>query len=154
LTPPATSPEPKADRLAADGHEIAGHTVSHVDLARVDATMATREICEDRTRLLNRGNAVTNFAYPYGHGYGDPTTRSIVQQCGYNSARVAWGIGDGVYADTLPPSDMWAIKSPSSADASTLSQLQAFVTGAETHDGGWVPFHFHDVCDTLPVSLW
>jgi peptidoglycan/xylan/chitin deacetylase (PgdA/CDA1 family) len=137
----------QVDQLAADGHEIAGHTVSHVDLDRVSATTARHEICDDRTSLLNRGYAVTNFAYPYGHGYDNPTIRSIVQECGYNSARMAWGIGDGVYAETDPPSDVWAIKSPSSADASTLSQLQAFVTDAETHGGGWVPFYFHDVCN-------
>jgi peptidoglycan/xylan/chitin deacetylase (PgdA/CDA1 family) len=137
----------QVDQLAAAGNEIGGHTISHADLTTVDATTARREVCDDRTALLNRGYAVTNFAYPYGHGFDDPTIRSIVQQCGYNSARMAWGIGDGVYAETLPPSDVWAVKSPSSADAATLAQLQAFVTGAETHGGGWVPFYFHDICD-------
>jgi hypothetical protein len=52
-----------------------------------------------------------------------------------------------MYAETIPPSDVWAIKSPSSAGTTTLSQLQTFVTDAETHGGGWVPFYFHDVCD-------
>ncbi len=113
----------QVDQLAAAGNEIGGHTINHVDLTKVDATTAKREVCDDRTRLLNRGYAVTNFAYPYGHGYNDPAIQSIVQQCGYNSARAAWGIGDGVYAETIPPSDVWGIKSPSSAETTTLSQL-------------------------------
>jgi peptidoglycan/xylan/chitin deacetylase (PgdA/CDA1 family) len=137
----------QADQLAAAGNEIGGHTISHVDLSTVDATTARREICDDRTSLLNRGYAVTNFAYPFGHGYDDPAIQSIVQQCGYNSARAAWGIDEVVYAETIPPSNVWAIRTPNSANASTLSQLQAYVTAAETHGGGWVPFYFHDICD-------
>src|SRR5688572_27029616 len=38
--------------LAADGHEIAGHTVSHLDLATADLAEQKRQICNDRVALL------------------------------------------------------------------------------------------------------
>ena len=71
--------------LAAAGNEVGGHTVDHVDLTSVTASQARQEICADRNTLLQHGLAVTDFAYPFGNF--NAAAESIVQECGYNSAR-------------------------------------------------------------------
>src|SRR5205823_6535285 len=129
-------------QLASSGNEIGGHTLDHVDLRTLDSTGARYEICEDRGRLLNHGFAVTDFAYPYGVGL---KYESIVQQCGYNSGRRAWGlVGSGcptctAYASPIPPTDpYWIPTTDAVTNTTTLAEMQSWVTGAETHGGGWV----------------
>jgi peptidoglycan/xylan/chitin deacetylase (PgdA/CDA1 family) len=151
---------------AADGNEISGHTLDHVDLTTVSSSEATYQVCENRARLLNHGFADTDFAYPFGAGWHDSTIRSIVQACGYNSARGAWGLVGPVcttctaWAETIPPADIWAVRTTDNAQATTtLATLQGYVTNAETHGGGWVILVFHHICDgcntysTSPATL-
>src|SRR4051794_34042761 len=38
--------------IAADGNEIAGHTLDHTDLTTVDSATARYQVCENRARLL------------------------------------------------------------------------------------------------------
>jgi hypothetical protein len=104
--------------------------------------------------LLKHGFPVTNFAYPDGSGWHDSTIRQIVQGCGYNSARGAWGLIGGpcncysAYAETIPPKDLWAVRTtPEPQQTTTLNQIESSVTGAETHGGGWVIITFHNICD-------
>jgi peptidoglycan/xylan/chitin deacetylase (PgdA/CDA1 family) len=40
--------------LQADGHEVGGHTLSHVDLTTLSPDQQRREICDDRAALLVR----------------------------------------------------------------------------------------------------
>jgi peptidoglycan/xylan/chitin deacetylase (PgdA/CDA1 family) len=76
--------------LAADGNEIGGHTLDHVDLTTVTTAEATRQVCDDRQALGSHGFAVTDFAYPFGAS--NSSVESIVRGCGYQSARRAWGL--------------------------------------------------------------
>jgi peptidoglycan/xylan/chitin deacetylase (PgdA/CDA1 family) len=71
--------------LATDGNEIGGHTLDHVDLTTVTATEARRQVCDDRQALVSHGFTVTNFAYPFGAR--NSSLYSILQGCGYSSAR-------------------------------------------------------------------
>ena len=64
--------------LAADGNEIAGHTLDHVDLTSVTSTEATRQVCNDRQALISHGFATTDFAYPYGAS--NASVESIVRR--------------------------------------------------------------------------
>ena len=41
--------------IQQQGHEIAGHTVSHADLPTLDPDEETRQICNDRVALLGLG---------------------------------------------------------------------------------------------------
>jgi peptidoglycan/xylan/chitin deacetylase (PgdA/CDA1 family) len=75
--------------LQAAGNEIAGHTVTHPDLAQMGTDEVKRQVCNDRVNLTNMGLNVTNFAYPFASL--TPEVQTIVQGCGYNSAR---GLGD------------------------------------------------------------
>ena len=138
----------QVDALASAGHEIGGHTVSHPHLAEVPADKARREIGADREALLGRGYAVTTFAYPYGEGHAEPAVRAAVQDSGYSIARRAWGLlaRGRPPAETIPPGDRWAVKTPDGVRADTaLSAIQEMIETADREGGGWVPLVFHDV---------
>ncbi len=144
--------------LQADGHEIGGHTVTHADLAEIDAEEAQRQVCNDRTKLVDLGLDASNFAYPYGEASLD--LERIVEGCGYNSAR---GLGDirspnvprvtntcekCPVAETTPPTDPYRTKAPNQVENTwTLAELQNAVTGAET-TGGWLQLTFHHIDDS------
>ena len=82
---------PQVQQIAADGNEIAGHTIEHPDLPTLP-TLAEqeREICNDRVYLINWGFKPTDFAYPFADA---DTNEQYAKACGYNSAR---GLGDVV----------------------------------------------------------
>ncbi len=145
--------------LAAAGHEIAGHTVTHPDLTTLTTDEATRQICNDRVNLSNWGFRVTNFAYPFAAE--NATIQGIVKNCGYNSAR---GLGDirtrfscagCPLAETIPPANPYNTAAPDEEDSSwTLADLQKSVTQAEA-GGGWVQLTFHHVAasSTDPLNI-
>ena len=141
------------------GNEIGGHTLDHVNLkTTTDYNTIVHEVCDDRQNLLNHGFYPTSFAYPFA-AY-DATDESVVQSCGYTTGRAAGGVdvaGEGagpVYAETLPPKDLWATRtvyapptgSPANVPPLTLSHLQDAVTAAAAHGGGWIVYDFHQIC--------
>jgi peptidoglycan/xylan/chitin deacetylase (PgdA/CDA1 family) len=137
--------------LANAGHEIAGHTTSHVNLTAVSSDEATRQVCDDRSALLANGFDVRNFAYPSGANSAE--AEAIVQHCGYNSARDVKGIKSPgqcagcPYAESIPPADPYRTRTPENVnDAMPLSEIQGYVTQAEQHGGGWVQLVFHRLC--------
>jgi peptidoglycan/xylan/chitin deacetylase (PgdA/CDA1 family) len=139
--------------LYADGNEIAGHTIDHVRLPYISETEARRQVCDDRTALRNQGFSVTSFAYPHSSwnstiGFG----QSIVRDCGYASGRVVGFLRDLCsgcpYAESIPPPDPYAIRTPNSIKYDTsLATMQSYVTEAEAHGGGWIVLVFHHICD-------
>jgi peptidoglycan/xylan/chitin deacetylase (PgdA/CDA1 family) len=147
--------------LASDGNEIGGHSLTHSDLTKLSTTKLQQEVCQDRTNLLNQGfSPVTSFAYPYA-AYNDAAI-SMVQQCGYTSARWVGGIrskncGDCAFAELIPPLDRWVLRTPPDIDPSTtLADMEGYVTQAENNGGGWVIIVIHSVCngcDSLSVSV-
>jgi peptidoglycan/xylan/chitin deacetylase (PgdA/CDA1 family) len=142
------------ETLKANGHEIGGHSVSHLSLISLSADEANRQICMDRNTLLSWGYAVTSFAYPFSDV--NPSVKSTVQTCGYNTARAVGnlrsphGCTECPAAEPIPPADLYAIRTP---DYMTLQDLKNTVTRAETN-GGWLAFVFHHVCDACsPQSI-
>lgn len=139
-------------QVAAGGNEIGGHTVSHLDLTKVPAAEAHRQICASRSTLSNWGYQATSFAYP--DGSYTPATESLVKQCGYSNARSAAGLrsagcSDCASAESRPPADPYAIRAPSQVDTSwTLATLKQTVLAAQRDGGGWVPLVFHHICAT------
>ena len=128
--------------LYSDGNEIGGHDAYHADLTQVNSVEAQRQICYDRVNLLNHGIQATDLAYPYGAYNGSVET--LVQSCGYNSARTT----DTLTSPSvpMPPSDAYAIPSVDGSGSNALSNLETAVTRAEQGGGGWVPVVFHDIC--------
>lgn len=146
--------------LARDGNEVTGHSLTHAHLTRLRGADLRREICQDRRKLLAEGFApVTSFAFPFTEHKS--TVESMVQRCGYSSAR--WGGGirspgcpDCPFAETIPPKNRWAIRTPTDINTgTTLAMMKRSVTQAEDNGGGWVVLVFHSVCnacDELSIS--
>ena len=154
----------QVDELAADGNEIGGHTIDHVDLAtllQTDEAETIRQVCDDRSALQAHGYDVTSFAYP--GGATNPDVEDLVANCGYSSGRWTQGLygaagcttADCPPAETVPPKDAFNIRATGSVDdTTTLSELESFVTNAEQNGGGWVPLIFHDIgTDTDGYSI-
>jgi peptidoglycan/xylan/chitin deacetylase (PgdA/CDA1 family) len=153
---------PDLHTLAAEGDEIGGHTVSHVELPHVTVAEARRQVCDGRDILLKWGFHVTSFAYP--GGVYSPATEAIVRECGFDSARTVVGLRSPgcphcTVAETVPPKDPYAVRVPGQVDGTwTLATLEHLVTTTERSGGGWLPLVFHHICDTsscprLPVRL-
>jgi peptidoglycan/xylan/chitin deacetylase (PgdA/CDA1 family) len=78
---------PNADvrKMVAAGWELASHTISHVDLTKVDAARLRREVAGSRRILRRRfGTPVDNFCYPFG-SY-DQAVITAVKRAGYRGA--------------------------------------------------------------------
>jgi peptidoglycan/xylan/chitin deacetylase (PgdA/CDA1 family) len=133
--------------LFGAGNEIAGHTLNHVNLAPLTTAEARQEVCTDRNNLLAAGFPATSFAYPFGSF--DNNTEQVVRDCGYNSGRGVSGISKtGPFAETIPPLDPYATRTPPTPKKSTkLSTLELYVRNAEANGGGWVQFVFHRLCE-------
>ncbi len=143
---------PQVDALAAAGHEIGGHTLTHANVPSIPATEQLREVCDDRAALLARGYAVTSFAYPFGAT--SAAAADVVRDCGYNSGRKVSGIvsaggcSNCAWAESIPPADPYLTRIPQSVrSTTTLGEIQDYVTNARAHGGGWIQIVMHRVCD-------
>ena len=148
--------------LADEGDEIAGHTIDHPVLTSLSTVEQEREICNDRVNLINEGFEPTDFAYP--DGAYNSTTESIVQACGYDSARTVAGVeyngtctsnvgptqapSPCVDAETIPPLNPYATRTPATVSSTdTPASIESLVTQAQDNGGGWVQIVFHQICD-------
>jgi peptidoglycan/xylan/chitin deacetylase (PgdA/CDA1 family) len=134
--------------LKTFGHEIGGHTLNHVNLVGLPLAEATRQVCDDRARLIQKGHNVVSFAYP--EAAFDAQSKAVVQSCGYQSGRTGGNVlPEGPhYAETLPPFDPYAtgVLGTTNNGPITLAWLKSAVMAADQHGGGWVQILFHDVC--------
>jgi endoglucanase len=133
--------------LAGAGNEIAGHTLHHVNLKPLKEADARIEVCGDRVNLWDYGFRPTSFAYPFG-GI-DAGAEAVVAACGYNSGRGVAGVnGTSTFAETIPPLDAYATRTPPNPkQGTTVATIEGYVTDAVEHGGGWVQLVFHHVCD-------
>jgi peptidoglycan/xylan/chitin deacetylase (PgdA/CDA1 family) len=135
--------------MAADGQEIAGHTLIHKNLKHLKPAALQAQICDDRQNLLDHGYAATSFAYPFGAW--DADVRQQVIDCGYSSARTVSG-----GTESIPPLDAWATRTPPNPkQKTTVATLKSYVIDAQTSGGGWVQFVFHHACvkcDTYAIT--
>lgn len=151
LGAPGYLTEEEVEAIAAAGHEIGGHTVSHPDLTSVSADEAKRQICQDRLQLSAWGFAVRSFAYPFAAV--NDNVRAAAEACGYSSARGLGGLdlarcGSCQNAESLPPADAYVTKAPPQVESDwSLADLKAVVRRAE-RTGGWAQLTFHHVCES------
>jgi peptidoglycan/xylan/chitin deacetylase (PgdA/CDA1 family) len=143
--------------LAAEGHEIGGHTVNHVPLTSTPQVEAARQICTDRATLTDWGFRVRSFAYPFG--LLDPATVKRVEQCGYSSARGTgdlrepFSVGDTAcaecdLAEPIPPANPFVLRTPGEVQPNwRTADLESLVIQASRNGGGWLPLVFHQICD-------
>lgn len=138
--------------LHADSNEIGGHTTNHVSLTEEPLDQARAAVCDARQILLARGYPQVSFAYPRGDN--DPATEGLVEECGYLSGRDVTPTPEwetNVVAETIPPLDRWAIRTPGTIDKTdTLSDIENWITDAEPlgeTSEVWVPLVIHHICD-------
>ena len=132
--------------LAADGNEIAGHTLFHTNIKKLKTGPARQAVCGDRVNLFNHGFQPVSFAYPFGSF--DAGSKAVVQACGFNSGRGVSGVnGRRVFAETIPPLDAYGTRTPPNPKQSTtLTTIEGYVTAAVANGGGWVQLVFHNIC--------
>lgn len=77
--------------LAADGHEIGSHSMTHCLMTECDDRALTYEVMESRRALQDRlGLPIESFCYPNGNA--DARTAQAVAQAGYRRAvTTKWG---------------------------------------------------------------
>jgi peptidoglycan/xylan/chitin deacetylase (PgdA/CDA1 family) len=122
------------------GHEIACHTYSHRDCARVPHSEIAAEIDRNTAALSEAlgGAAATNFAYPFG---GVSQTAKAALKSRFASCR---GTGRGVNRGTVDLADLFSTSLYSrDFDRDRLCQL---IDDAQASDG-WIIFYTHDVSD-------
>jgi peptidoglycan/xylan/chitin deacetylase (PgdA/CDA1 family) len=142
-------------QLQAAGNEIGGHTIDHANIQPLPPAEAVHEVCDDRAQLQAWNLTVTSFAYPFGSW--DANAESIVQGCGYDSARTVSGVSihvaKGKIGETIPPADPYATRTPPNPKKATkLATMERYVTNAEegvaaSGQSLWIQFVFHRYCD-------
>lgn len=71
--------------------DVGGHTCHHVDLRRIPAAEARREIIEGKSRIEDiLGRALTSFCYPYGGC--NAAVVGMVREAGFAGARTMWSL--------------------------------------------------------------
>ena len=134
--------------LAAAGNEIGGKTVDGKVNLKTTTDLQTKidEVCNDRQALIQHGFSPSSFAYPFAAF--DTTAEGIVRNCGYGNARAGGGISPtgALYAETRPPKDYFATRPYGPSGQVTLANLEAAVTGAAAHGGGWDQVVIPKVC--------
>ena len=143
--------------LVQAGSEIGSHTIDHVDIKKLKLADARFQVCQDRVNLFNHGIMAESFAYPFG-SFNSSVETQVVQYCGDNSARGVSGVNDKtVFAETIPPLDPYATRTPSDPkQGTTVATIEGYVTSAEQHGGGWVQLTFHHICsgcDAYSITL-
>jgi polysaccharide deacetylase len=137
--------------IFADGNEVAGHTLDHVNVQPLPPEEARYQICTDRNNLLDMGVAPTSFAYPFASF--DDGSEDVAHYCNYNDASATAGLSlKGPAANTIPPADPYAIRTvPAVKKSMKLTTLQKYVFNAEAfaqaNGSAWVVFVFHHLCD-------
>ncbi|MFI6508310.1 polysaccharide deacetylase family protein [Streptosporangium sp. NPDC050855] len=137
-------------RIAKKGHEIGGHTLTHVRLTELTRSEQETQICDDRRRLVSWGYRPATLAYPFGSV--DSDAKAVARRCGYDAARGVGGLKEWACpacpgAETLRPRDRYDIRTPGSIREDTLLRhMRQQILNAEK-TGGLVPLVFHRVCD-------
>lgn len=136
--------------LAADGHEIASHSIGHTRLEALTFDDASDRICGDVEGLTDRGYLPASFAFPFGAN--DATSEAAAATC-LDSARDVGGAtpatGCSSCNETLPPQDMYMIRTPSSlTQCPSAAAMQAMVETVMATGGGWLNLIFHGIAET------
>ncbi len=142
-------------RMISDmGHEIGGHTKSHVNLSTQNFNKQKRAICNDRNKLLEWGFNATTFAFPYGADTLEAFR--LLGMCGYNGARDSGGIRTNTSctrcpkSDNIPPRNPQQIRSVSYRSAMGIQGLKWYVEQADQdpdYYDGLLVFIFHEYGD-------
>jgi peptidoglycan/xylan/chitin deacetylase (PgdA/CDA1 family) len=74
--------------LQHEGHDIASHTMNHLDLSKLPPQKVEYEVAQSKQCLLDQGINPKSFAYPFNGGSDDPSVINTVASY-YDLARTA-----------------------------------------------------------------
>jgi peptidoglycan/xylan/chitin deacetylase (PgdA/CDA1 family) len=74
--------------LQHEGHDIASHTMNHLDLSKLPPQKVEYEVAQSKQCLLDQGISPKSFAYPFNGGSDDPSVINTVASY-YDLARTA-----------------------------------------------------------------
>lgn len=124
--------------IAAKGHEIAGHTVTHADLTTLSQTKIKAEIKNSKTYLESlTGKVVNAFAYPYGAL--NNTVKTLVKNAGYTSAR-----GVDYETENVATTDKYELKSQCIETSDSTASIKAQIDAAKANKQ-WYILCIHEV---------
>ncbi len=130
--------------IAQSGHDIQGHTVTHVDLTTVGSRRIDKELQDSKKYLESLvGGTITSLAYPYG-SY-NTTTISRAKLAGYTNARsadptIALGFNTGLQSkfeiNSFSPNTAVSVASIKTAIAQAKQNKQWFVLSYHQIENG------------------
>lgn len=132
-------------RLHADGHEIACHTFSHIDVAQTPLEDVQAETAKNRAFLDACGFEAPfeTFAFPYGEA--SPAAKQALAA----QFKALRGVKPGINRDGADRALLNAV--PLDGGETGLKRALAWLAEAERNPG-WLIFYGHDVQDT--PSQW
>ncbi|MEI6809901.1 MAG: polysaccharide deacetylase family protein, partial [bacterium] len=139
--------------LAAQGHEIGSHTVSHQELTNRTVEEVRAELSISRQVIDSKipSQICLTFSYPFGSN--DALVRQLTAEY-YIAARTVWSPGNlNFYPDDplalYPPVDFFAIGSVH-IDSIAFADLHADLDAAES-SGSWLVSYMHRL-DTVEIA--
>ena len=127
------------------GMEVGGQPMHRVDLTTISNARARHEICGGRVALSKMGFEPESFAYP--GGAHPPAIKSLVEDCGYRSARTGGGLGPSD-SERVPPSDPYLLRAYDALPAAGAAKvLEEHLLRVQEAGGGWVPVALRHICD-------
>jgi len=123
--------------LADAGHQIASHSVQHLDLTTLRSTAMNRELRNSKTFLEKNGfRPVLDWASPYG----ESNTKSTAAVRKYYRSQRSTQVGFNSKDDF----DIYALKVQNITISTTLAELQSWVEQA-AREKTWLILVYHEI---------
>lgn len=132
------------DQMYGAGHEIACHTVNHLDVTTLDDNKLTYELTQCQ-KTFEKYGPITDFASPYGHT--DDKSIKAVKKYYLSSRNTNGDITNGVSdkdVNITSNFDRYNIISASIRSDTTIDQLKAAVEYT-IKNNGWLVLVYHQI---------
>jgi peptidoglycan/xylan/chitin deacetylase (PgdA/CDA1 family) len=131
----------EAKTIAAEGNEIAGHTVTHPHLPLLSAAQLDQELADSKSWLQsNLAATVASFASPYGE-FNDAVMSRVKASFGSHRRQG----GGRVFSE----SDPYLLRSVYVRSTTAVAEMQSFIDQTIV-EGGWLILTFHDLTTGTP----
>ena len=130
--------------LASRGHEIAGHTFSHIDCDTLGYAQTLAEIKKNKAALsaIGYGEEIEHFAYPFG------AANAKLKHGLQGKFKTMRGITPGVH---IGKADLNALKSTPLYSGDKMEEALRMIQGLKSKPG-WLILFAHDIQDA--PSVW